>query len=161
MSRSATAPAPQRIPRRPLPGVGAPGVATPEVPSRHLRLVDPDARRRERRRRWLVRVWAVGIVAAALLGVTVHAFMAEVQMRLGRVEHQTKVEQARYEEARLRVARLDAPAAIFARALELGLVPAATTRIVAATSLRGSASATSSNATKEWQDTKPALGSNP
>lgn len=108
-----------------------------------------------------MRVWAVGIVAAALLGVMVHAFMAEVQMRLGRVEHQTKVEQARYEEARLRVARLDAPAAIFARALELGLVPAATTRIISAAALRGSASTTSSNTTQEWQDTKPALGSNP
>lgn len=106
-------------------------------------------------------MWAVGIVAAALLGVMVHAFMAEVQMRLGRVEHQTKVEQTRYEEARLRVARLDAPATIFARALALGLVPAATTRVVSATSVSASAGAISSNPTQAWQDTKPALGSNP
>ena len=161
MSRSATAPAPQRIPRRSPSGRNVPGVASPTDPSRHLRLVDPDARRREHRRRWLVRVWAVGIVAAALLGVMVHAFMAEVQMRLGRVEHQTKVEQGKYEEARLRVARLDAPAAIFARALELGLVAAPTTRIVPAASLGRSAGAASSNPTQSWQDTKPALGSNP
>ena len=106
-------------------------------------------------------MWAVGIVAAALLGVMVHAFMAEVQMRLGRVEHQTKVEQGNYEEARLRVSRLEAPAAVFARALQLGLVAAPTTRMVMATSLDGSARATSPNPTQSWQDTKPALGSNP
>lgn len=106
-------------------------------------------------------MWAAGIVTAALLGVMVHAFMAEVQMRLGRVEHQTKVEQGRYEETRLRVARLEAPAAIFARALQLGLVPAATTRIVLASPPSGAASAKPSNSTQAWQDTKPALGSNP
>lgn len=163
MSPVAAARAPQRIPRRHPTGVRAPGVVVPgeigsEDSAPHLRLVDPHARRRERRRRWLVRVWAVGIVAAALAGVMVHAFMAEAQMRVGRVEQQTRIEQDRYEAVRLRMARLAAPASIVSHAFRLGLVPAPTTRVVSTPGSVGPRPQESTS-TESWQTVKPSLGS--
>ena len=106
-----TAAAPHRIPRR-----DAPARPRPDTRPRHLQLVDTERRRREQRRRWIVRVWAVGIVAAALVGVMVHAFMAEGQLRADRLEQRIDAEQARYADARLDVARRAAPRVIAAHA---------------------------------------------
>ena len=156
MTRASAVPAPQRIPRRVAPSVPAP-VESP----RHLRLVDPTIRRRERRRRQLVRVWAVGIVAAALLGVVVHAFMAEAQMRVGQIEDKTRAEQRRYDDARLRLAQLEAPSSIVERATRLGLVGASTPWLVAVDGTKSDAADVTAAATQPWQTTKPSLGSNP
>ena len=166
MSPEVVARAPQRIPRRTAPTAGrpvsdrleprAPDRLTPRAPRPHLELVDPDARRRVRRRRWVVRLWAVGIVVAALSGVMVHAFMAQAQMRVDQIEHATAVEQNRYQASRLRLARLEAPDALVARATELGLIPALTTRLIP---VQGGGSGTRPvDPTHDWQITKPALG---
>ena len=120
-----TAAAPQHIPRR-----EAPARARPSAP-RHLQLVDEARRRRERRRRWIVRVWAVGIVAAALVGVMVHAFMAEGQMRVDDLDRRIEAEQARYADARLDLARRETPSAVTESARRLGLVPGTGTVTVA------------------------------
>ena len=121
-----TAAAPHRIPRR-----VAPARSRPETRPRHLQLVDTERRRREQHRRWIVRVWAVGIVVAALVGVVVHAFMAEGQMRADHLEQRIEAEQARYADARLDLARRAAPRVIAAHAARLGLVPGSGTRTVA------------------------------
>ncbi len=121
---TAPATAPQRIPRR---------VARPDAPvrrARHLALVDTAARRREVRRRWLVRVWGLGIVLAALVGVMAHALMAEGQMRAGRVDRALDVEAQRYEDARYAVAHLTSPESVTARARRLGLVAGTARRTV-------------------------------
>lgn len=121
---SLPAAAPQRIPRR---------VARPDAPgprARHLALVDTDARRRELRRRWIVRLWGLGIVLAALVGVMAHALMAEGQMRAGKLDAAITIEERRYEDARFRVARLASPSSIVRRATGLGLVPGPAPRIV-------------------------------
>ena len=78
-----------------------------------------------------MRAWAVGIVAAALVGVMVHAFMAEGQMRADRLAQRIEAEQTRYDDARLAVAEGEAPRVIAARAARLGLVPGSGTRTVA------------------------------
>ncbi len=166
MSPEVVARAPQRIPRRTAPTAGlpasdrleprAPDGLTPRPTRPHLELVDPDARRRVRRRRWVVRLWAVGIVLAALSGVMVHAFMAQAQMRVDQVEQATAVEQTRYQESRLRLARLESPDALVARARELGLIPALTTRLIP---VPGGGNGTRPvDPTHDWQITKPALG---
>jgi len=123
---TSTAAAPQHIPRR-----EAPARARPSTQPRHLQLVDEARRRRERRRRWIVRVWALGIVGAALIGVMVHAFMAEGQIRADRLAQRIEAEQTRYDDARLAVAEGESPRAITARAARLGLVPGSGTRTVA------------------------------
>lgn len=116
---------PHRIPRRIAPAAPARPDAT-----RHLRLVDPGVRARELRRRWAVRLWAVGIVVAALVGVTVHAFMAEAQMQSERLDAQLVKEQRRYEDARAQVAQEAAPAEVTKRAAGMGLVAGTGTRTV-------------------------------
>ena len=121
--------APLRIPRRSAPQV-APDLPGRDTGPRHLRLIDPGARRREVRRRWVVRVWAAGIVVAALVGVGVHALMAEAQLRVARVERLTANERSRYEAVRLRVARAQTPRSIVARAQQLGFVPAKRLRTI-------------------------------
>jgi hypothetical protein len=118
--------APHRIPRR-----TSPAPSRPDARPRHLQLVDTERRRREQRRRWIVRVWAVGIVAAALVGVMVHAFMAEGQLRTDDLDRQIAREQTRYADARLTLAEREAPRVIAARAARLGLVPGRGTLTVA------------------------------
>ncbi len=165
MSPGVVARAPQRIPRRtPNRALAIAELdrrAFGPVPAdtrstRHLELVDPDARRRARRRRWLVRVWAVGIVVAALSGVMVHASMAQAQMQVDRIERATAVEQNRYQAVRLRVARLASPAVVVSGAQRLGLIPAATTRVVSAPGANRDESADPTG-TQAWQNAKPAL----
>lgn len=164
MSSEVVARAPQRIPRRTALATSrpesdrleprAPGGLTPRP---HLQLVDTDARRHVRRRRWLVRLWAVGIVLAALSGVMVHAFMAQAQMRVDHVEQSTAVEQDRYQASRLRLARLESPDALVARARALGLIPAVSTRVIPVPGA-GGGSTRPVEPTHDWQVTKPALG---
>jgi hypothetical protein len=121
---SAPAAAPQRIPRR----VERPDDPTPRA--RHLALVDTDARRRELRRRWIVRFWGLGIVLAALVGVMAHALMAQGQMRAGKLDQAITLEERRYEDARFQVAQLGSPESVVAKAAALGFVPGGTPRIV-------------------------------
>ena len=127
--------APQRIPRRTAlasrPASDRLEPRSPAAPAPpHLRLVDPNARRRVHRRRWLVRLWAVGIVVAALSGVMVHALMAQAQMRVDQVDQATAVEQRQYQASRLLLARLESPNALVKRARDLGLIDAVTTRVI-------------------------------
>lgn len=167
MSPEVVARSPQRIPRRTALSTSrpasdrleprAPGGLTPRPARPHLQLVDTDARRHVQRRRWLVRLWAVGIVLAALSGVMVHAFMAQAQMRVDHVEQSTAVEQDRYQASRLRLARLESPDALVARASALGLIPAVSTRVIPVPGA-GGGSTRPVEPTHDWQVTKPALG---
>ena len=168
MSPDVVARAPQRIPRRTALGASrplsdrleprAPVGLRPRPARPHLQLVDPNARRRVQRRRWLVRLWAVGIVVAALSGVMVHAFMAQAQMRVDQVDQATAIEQRQYQASRLRLARLESPEALVARARDLGLIPAVTTRMIPVPDDRFTSSRPVDQ-THDWQVTKPALGS--
>ena len=151
-----TAAAPHRIPRR-----DTPVRLRPETRARHLQLVDTERRRREQRRRWIVRAWAVGIVAAALVGVMVHAFMAENQLRVDRLEQRIEVEQARYADARLDYARHAAPRVVAARAARLGLVPGSGTRTVAVPGVAPGSPVAPKAATDDLQDVKRALDGTP
>ncbi len=85
----------------------------------------------------------------------VHAFMAQAQMSVDRVEQARAVEQDRYQASRLRLARLESPDALVARALAQGLIPAVGTRVVP---VPGGGSRTRPiEPTHDWQVTKPAL----
>jgi hypothetical protein len=152
---TATAAAPHRIPRRDAPARPRP------APPRHLRVVDTERRRRERRRRWIVRSWALGIVAAALVGVMVHAFMAEGQVRADRLAARIEREEARYDDARLALARRQAPRVIAARAARLGLVPGSGTRTVAVPGVKPAPSVASHAATDALQSVKRVLDGAP
>ncbi|MGZ6884796.1 MAG: hypothetical protein ACXVJX_13075 [Acidimicrobiia bacterium] len=146
----APAAVPQRIPRR------APDAPRP-ARAPHLRVVDDAARRRERRRRWIVRGWALGIVLAALAGVVLHALMAEGQVRVGRLATAFSAEEQRYENARLRVAELEAPDSIARRARRLGLVPASGTRTVGVPGVTPTPSSAPASATRAEQSVKQVL----
>ncbi len=148
------APAPSRVPSR-IPR----RVPAEEAAPRHLHLVEPDARRRqERRRRWAMRGWAWGIVLAAFLGVGVHALMAQGQLAVDRLDGRIAAEQRRVDEARLRVATLESPALIVQRAAGAGLVAANGARVV---TVAPETPAPGVDALREWQSTKPNLGSTP
>jgi hypothetical protein len=151
-----TAAAPHRIPRRP-----APVRSRPDPRPRHLQLVDTERRKREGRRRWIVRVWALGIVMAALVGVMVHAFMAEAQLRADGLERRIATEQARYENARLALARGQAPDVVAARARRLGLVPGSSTQTVAVPGVAPGSPTASAAATAPLQAVKQVLDGSP
>ena len=151
-----TAAAPHHIPRR-----VAPARPRPETRPRHLQLVDTERRRRERRRRWIVRLWAVGIVGAALVGVMVHAFMAEGQVRADRLTRRIEREQTRYDDARLDLARREAPRVIAARASRLGLVPGSGTQTVAVPGVEPGSSVAPKSATDALQKVKHVLEGGP
>ena len=153
---TSTAAAPHRIPRR-----AAPESPRPDARRRHLQLVDTERRRREQRRRWIVRVWAVGIVAAALVGVMVHTFMAEGQMRVDDLDRRIEREEASYADARLELARREAPSAITQSAQRLGLVPGAGTVTVAVPGVVPGASAAPKAATAGLQAVKHVLDGAP
>ena len=153
---TSTAAAPHRIPRR-----DPHARPRPETRPRHLQLVDTDRRRREQRRRWVVRVWAVGIVAAALVGVMVHAFMAEGQLRADDLERRIELEQTRYADARLDLARRAAPRVITAHAARLGLVPGSGTRTVAVPGVAPASPTASAAATQALQAVKRVLDGAP
>ena len=75
-----TATAPVRAPR------SSPAPAKP----RHLAVVDPAARKRERRARIGVRFAVAAVVAAVLIVVGFHVMMAEGQLQLDRLDHATE-----------------------------------------------------------------------
>jgi hypothetical protein len=108
---------PRRIPTR-----------APEPRERHLRVVDPDARRRARRNRIVARLAFVAVVGAVLLVVGLHVVMAEGQLRMEALDRQATAAQQRYERARLAYAQQATPQAIVERATALGLVPASGSR---------------------------------
>jgi hypothetical protein len=150
--------APQRIPRRTAPARPEPGRDERRA---HLRLVDTERRRRERRRGFLVRLWAVGIVLAALVGVTVHAFMAEAQVHADRLDATIRREEARYDDARLALAHGEAPAVVTARARRLGLVPGAQTRTLPVPGVEPGAARAPEDATADAQAVKRAMDGTP
>ena len=100
-------------------------------------------------------------VAAALLGVMVHAFMAEAQMQVGQVENEMRTEQRRYEESRLRVAQLSSPADVVSRAIRLGFQIASATRPLRVDETNAGVPIASRSATTPWQDAKRALDDQP
>jgi hypothetical protein len=151
-----TATAPVRAPR------SAPAPARP----RHLAVVDPAARKRERRARLGVRLAVTAVVAAVLIVVGFHAMMAEGQLQLERLDRATKTEQQRYEELRLVYAQRSAPDAIVERATSLGMVPATSQRFISVpgapdeSQSTGSGAAASSLA-RDWEKVKKHLVETP
>jgi cell division protein FtsL len=103
----------------------APAPSPSRVPSprRHLRVVETPARTARRRRR-RVKLLGVAAVAAVFSVVGFHAFLAQNQIALDRLEQKTADAQRRNEEARLENAQLKAPARIMTEAAKAGLVPA-------------------------------------
>lgn len=159
--KSANAPASARAPRP------APRKAREETRERHLAVVDPAVRKRERRARLGVRLAIASVVAAVLIVVTFHVMMAEGQLQIDRLETATAKEQQRYEALRLQYADRIAPEAIIERAKELGMVPATSTRFISAPGLTAAAAesagtdATARSLAKDWEKVKPHLVKQP
>ena len=152
-----TAAAPVRAPR-----------STPApARSRHLAVVDPAARKRERRARFGVRLAVAAVIAAVLIVVGFHAMMAEGQLQLERFDHATTKEQQRYEQLRLTYAQRTAPQAIVARATRLGMIPATSQRYVSAPGLTAEGFATAGTGAKapslarDWEKVKKHLVAQP
>ncbi len=145
---------PQRIPRRVAP-------VAPERGDRprHLQLVDTGARRRGLRRRWIVRIWGFGIVVSAFVGVGVHAFIAQGQMRVDTIDGKIEHAQRAVAESRLQVARAQSPEAIVQRARDLGLTSGTGTRLVTVGQVAQPDPNDDARATRIWQTVKPSLES--
>ena len=162
-ARVALAPSrgPARLPRR----SPAPATARP----RHLTVIDPAARKRERRTRILVRASVLAVVLAVLAAVSIHVVMAEGQLRLERIAAQTTTEQQNYERLRLQFALERSPQAIVERATRLGMVTAAGLRYLSvpgvvtegADGASGSGAASESSLGKDWGKVKPHLAAQP
>lgn len=103
-----------------------------EKRTRHLEVVDPAARKRERRARIGVRLAIVGVVAAVLVVVGFRVIMTEGQLELERLDNRTAKEQQQYERMLLLYSQRTAPQAIVARARGIGMVPATTQRYLSA-----------------------------
>jgi len=150
------APAPVRAPRSsPAPNR-----------ERHLAVVDPAARKRERRARMGVRLAVASVVVAVLIVVGFHVMMAEGQLQLDRLNRATAVEQERYEALRLRVANRSAPEAIIERAEDIGMVPATSKRYISAPGLTPEAAAAAgtdgtSSLGRDWEKVKQHLAAQP
>lgn len=149
--------APLRAPR--------PAPAAPR--ERHLAVVDPAARKRERRARIGVRLAVASVVTTVLIVVGFHVMMAEGQVQLDRLEQSTAKEQQRYEALRLRYAQRIAPEAIIDRAQRLGMVPATSMRYLSAPGLTAAAAesagteATARSLSRDWEKVKPHLAKQP
>lgn len=128
---AATRRAPDRVPvvrgsaaPRPAPPRPAPTRARPRRAP--LRVVSPAEARRRRFASRGVRAGVVATIVAAVVALFVaaglHAELAEQQSAIGTTRDAVAAEQARYNEARLRIAELEAPARIVAEAEALGLV---------------------------------------
>jgi hypothetical protein len=130
---------------------------------RHLAVVDPAARKRERRARIGVRAAVAAVVAAVLIVVGFHVMMAEGQMQLDRLDQATAKEQQRYEALRLKYAKRTAPDAIVERAEGLGMVPATTQRYLSAPGLtakdaaNAGKDATAPSLARDWEKVKEHL----
>jgi len=146
-----------------------------------LRLVTPPpARRLWRRPRMVVGLTAT-LVTIVLFGlVAAHVSLAQGQFRLQRLERRAEAAQVRYEELRLDVAELEAPARVVAAAQErLGMVPppgvtylsptgpagevtpATTTPDTATPKAGRTEQAAGADATASWLDVKRELGRRP
>ena len=151
--------APKRAPR----SAPAPAPARP----RHLAVVDPAARKRERRARLGVRLAIGAVIGAVLLVVGLHVVMAEGQLQLERLDRQTSAEQQRYESLRLTYAERNAPQAIITRAKRLGMIPATSLRYLsvpglsASGSAGASAGATAPSLARDWEKVKKHLVAQP
>lgn len=116
---TALAPAPLR-----RPGPTRPGTARPaEAPvRRHLRVVAPADRVRRRL------TPATGVLLTGLLFVTLfliaiaHTLLVQGQLRLDGLDADLRVEQARYQVLRTKVAEMESPARVVAAAEQLGMV---------------------------------------
>jgi hypothetical protein len=135
--------------------------------SRHLEVVDPAARRRERRARIGVRFAVAGVIAAILVVVGFRVMMAEGQLELERLQRAAAREQASYEALRLEYATRTAPTAIVARAKGIGMIPASSLRYLSAPGLPAGRSPADSDGTlaaareSDWQKVKPSLDKQP
>jgi hypothetical protein len=143
--------------------VRAPRSSPAPARERHLAVVDPAARKRERRARMGVRLAVTSVIAAVLIVVGFHVMMAEGQLQLDRLDHATSVEQQRYEALRLKFAKQSTPEAIIDRAENLGMIPATSMRYVSAPGLTAEAAksagtdATASSLARDWEQVKPNL----
>jgi cell division protein FtsL len=152
-----TATAPVRAPR------SSPAPARP----RHLAVVDPAARKRERRARIGVRCAVAAVVAAVLIVVGFHVMMAEGQLQLDRLDAATKTEQQRYEQLRLKYAQRSSPEAIIDRADRLGMIPATSQRYISVPGLSehdstdDGSGATASSLARDWEKVKQHLVERP
>ncbi len=135
----------------------------PEAPRRarprHLRVVDSQLLKRQRRARRAVVSAGLLVLAALFAMVAFHVQLAEGQMSLQKVQQETAAEQQRYEASRLDVAMLKSPQRIVDGAARLGLVPPQSTTVLAG----GPAAKKSSrvDSTRAWEDTKPDLAAQP
>jgi cell division protein FtsL len=172
-ARARTAPA-RRAPARNKPGYAAPERKRERPSERHLAVVDPEARRRSRHARFWVRANVTAVVCAVLLVVGIHAFMAEGQVRLEKIQRQLSSEQQQYAQRRLQVAELQAPQSIIQRAQQRGLVVAGTPRpvlvpgdLAADADAASGASSLDTGATppptpqKDWEKVKEHLAAQP
>jgi cell division protein FtsL len=170
MSASATALRPR--PARPRPALPRPLPRRVPVAGRRprpatRRLAGVEARRRVRRVRRML--WCCGtlIVCSLIAAVAFHVVLAQSQLQIERLNRETIVEQHRYEQLRLEVARLASPERVVARARELGLVlPAEPSKIVTVPTDPGSPAAASPDSTattlaESWPKVKPHLAARP
>jgi len=145
------APRPQKVAERP----------------RHLEVVDPAARRRERRARIGVRLAVAGVIAAVLVVVGFRVLMAEGQLELDRLQEAASREQQTYEQLRLRYAQRTAPKAIVDRAKGIGMIPATSLRYLSAPGLPAGREAADGGETlaaareRDWKKVKPSLDKQP
>jgi hypothetical protein len=138
-----------------------------EKRTRHLEVVDPAIRRRERRARIGVRLAIAGVIAAVLVVVAFRVIMTEGQLELERLDHQAAKEQQRYQRLLLVHAERTAPPAIVARARGIGMVPATTLRYLSATGMptgRAASDGSGDDAAsreRDWKKVKKHLDAQP
>jgi cell division protein FtsL len=106
-----------RVPVRPRPA------PKDEIPPRHLRVVHPDEGR-PRRLTPQIGVLITAMIFVALVAVAVsQTLLVQGQLRLDDLDTKLAVEQAEYQQLRLRVADLESPARIVDTAInDLGMV---------------------------------------
>ena len=107
---------------------------------------------------WTTAVLTVGTIFGA---AAFHVLLVQSQFRLDRLEHQAGMEQQRYEQLRLDVARLAAPERIVAAAQQhLGMVvPGNVVYLMAPTP--NSSEPASATVAGEWSQVKPHLAARP
>ncbi len=105
-------------------GAVAPRRAPARPPRRApLRLVQTGARRRRGRGRRALVVAVVLVVGSLLAVVGAHAYLTQGQVRLTRLQQILQSERSTQRALELRVAELENPASIVARAQQQGMVP--------------------------------------
>lgn len=131
-------------------------------PSRHLRVVDERAARRQRQvRRGIVLFGLVSVVSVFVV-VALHVMVAQGQLELDRLNRRTTVEQQQYERLRLEVAQLSAPTRVATRARQLGMVPGGGSTFVTVPDASGPQSQSPpSSTTEDYQKVKSHLETRP